>query len=143
MFGRDEGEPEADGNVRQRGGGMRSPGEERRVAAWIGVAVVVEGDLTSSEDMTVAGRVEGDVTVREHMLVVGPKATIRGNVLAQAVAVHGTVVGTITATQRLEIGETARVDGDLRAPRMAVAEGARLNGRVVVASPSLKAGATA
>lgn len=142
MLGRNTAEPEADGDARSSGGVLRSPREERRVAAWIGVAVVVEGNLTSSEDMTVAGQVEGDVTVREHTLVVGPRATIRGNVLAQSVAVHGTVIGAITATQRLEVGETARVDGDLRAPRMTVAEGARLNSRVEVTSPSLKAPAT-
>lgn len=142
MFGRDAGETEPDGNARSRGGGMKSPGEERRVAAWIGVAVVVEGDLTSSEDMTVAGRVEGNVTVREHTLVVGPDATIRGDVLARSVAVHGTVIGTITATQRLEVGETAHVEGDLRAGRIMIAEGARLNSRVAIASSSPGASAT-
>lgn len=142
MFGKDAGEPEADSNARSRGGGMRAPGEERRVAAWIGVAVVVAGDLTSSEDMTVAGRVEGDVTVRDHILVVGPKATIRGDVLAKSVTIHGTVIGTITATHRLEVGETAHVEGDLHAPRLTLAEGARLKSRVVVASRSHKAAAT-
>ena len=67
--------------------------EERRVAAWIGPSIVITGDVTSSENMTVAGRVEGDITVREHALVVAPGGTVRGNIVARGVVVQGEVLG--------------------------------------------------
>lgn len=104
--------------------------EERRVAGWIGESVVIKGNLTSKEDMTIAGQVEGDVTVKEHTLVVAPRSRIRGNIVAHTVAVHGAVVGTITAERKVEVGETGSVDGDIRAPRIVVAEGAALNGHL-------------
>ena len=111
--------------------------EERRVAAWIGASIVIRGDLTSSEDMTIAGRVEGDVTVRENTVVVAPKATIHGDIVARVVAVHGEVTGTITAAHKVEVGETGSVQGDIITPRMVVAEGAVLHGRVgTAASPN-------
>lgn len=110
--------------------------EERRVAAWIGASLVIEGDLTSSEDTTVAGQVRGDVAVREHALIISAGGRIRGNIVARAVVVHGEVVGTITATHRVEVGATGAVDGDITAPRMTVEDGASLRGR-------LKLGATA
>ncbi len=132
MFGRDpENAPgqdpaRSDQTVRGR---LR---DERRVAAWIGALVVIQGNVTSSEDLTIAGRVEGDVSVPEHGVVIASEATIGGDIAARAVAVHGRVVGTITADQRIEIGETAAIEGDITAPRIAVSEGAVLHGRVTV-----------
>jgi cytoskeletal protein CcmA (bactofilin family) len=134
MFGKDARDSGSGGQLRreERVGGP--VGEERRVAAWIGASLVIKGDLTSSEDMTLAGQVDGDVTVREHTLVVAPRARIRGNIVARAVVVHGEVLGAITAERRVEVGETGSVDGDITSPRMAVAEGAVLHGRIEVAT---------
>ena len=61
------------------------PGDERRVAAWIGPSIVINGNVTSSENMTVAGQVEGDITVREHALTVAAGGVVRGNIMARAV----------------------------------------------------------
>src|SRR5690606_2337226 len=85
--------------------------EERRVAAWLGASLVIQGDLSSSEDTTIAGRVEGNVTVRDHNLVIAPGAHVRGDIIARSVEVHGEVIGKITATARVEIGETGSVEG--------------------------------
>jgi cytoskeletal protein CcmA (bactofilin family) len=134
MFNRDA--RDADDSAQARRGETvgRLPREERRVAAWIGASIVITGDLTSSEDMTIAGRVEGDVAVPEHAVVVAPGARIRGNIVARAVVVHGEVLGTITADRRVEVGDTGSVDGDIVAPRMAVAEGASLRGQLRIAA---------
>lgn len=115
-----------------RGGGL----EERRVAAWIGRSIVIRGDLVSSEDLTIAGQVDGDVAARDHVLVVAPEATIRGDVMARSVIIHGEVTGSVNAREKVEVGETGSVDGDIDAPRMTVAEGAVLHGRVKVARAS-------
>lgn len=117
----------------------RLPGripEERRVAAWIGASIVMKGDVTSSENMTVAGQVEGDITVTEHALVIAAGGTVRGNIVARAVVVHGEVLGTITADARVEVTATGSVNGDIIAPRMMLAEGAKLHGRVGIATRS-------
>jgi cytoskeletal protein CcmA (bactofilin family) len=134
MFNKDA--RDADDSVQARRGETvgRLPREERRVAAWIGASIIITGDLTSSEDMTIAGRVEGDVAVPEHAVVVAPGARIRGNIVARAVVVHGEVLGTITADRRVEVGDTGSVDGDIVAPRMAVAEGASLRGQLRIAA---------
>jgi len=107
-------------------------GRERRVAAWIGKSILVKGKLTSSEDLTIAGQVEGDISVPEHSLIIAPQARIRGNIVARFVVVHGSVKGTITAVDRVEIGETGFVEGDIVTRRMAIAEGAILRGKVGV-----------
>jgi cytoskeletal protein CcmA (bactofilin family) len=106
--------------------------EERRVAAWIGASIVIEGDLTSSEDTTIAGEVKGDIAVKQHKLVIAPGATIRGSIVARTVEVQGTVVGTIASDGRVEVGSTGSVEGDITAPRLVLAEGATLHGQVSV-----------
>lgn len=110
-------------------------GEERRIAAWIGEAVEIKGDLTSSEDLTIAGKVEGDVTVRAHAVTIASGARIRGDIIARAVTVQGEVIGTITSEGKIVVGETGRVEGDIRAPRMVVMEGAALRGRIQMSAP--------
>ena len=122
--------PRAD--ERRRGPG----GEERRVAAWIGPSIVITGDVTSSEDMTIAGRVEGDVLVRDNTVVVAAGATIQGSIIARAAVIHGELNGDITADRTVEVGESGSVSGAIVAPRMVVAEGATLHGRLDIAAPS-------
>lgn len=136
MFGSDSNDSDDGGKGRReeliRGQGLK----ERRERAWIGESVVIEGNLTTSEDLTIAGRIEGDVAARDQTVVIAPPARIHGNIAAGRVVVHGTVHGTITAQHRVEVGETGTVHGDTEAPRMAVAEGATLHGRMRVASSS-------
>lgn len=110
--------------------------EERRVAAWIGESIVIEGNLISSEDLTIAGRVEGDVAVRAHTVTIAPQGRINGNIVADSVAVEGQVTGSVKAGRRLEIRETGTVDGDITTARLVLAEGAVLKGRIGVGMPT-------
>jgi cytoskeletal protein CcmA (bactofilin family) len=104
--------------------------DERRVVAWVGKSVVFKGDLTSSEDMTIDGRVEGTIDVRDFSLTIGPDAHIQADIVARIVTVLGAVTGTITAGEKIYIRETGSVEGDVLSPRLAMADGALLRGKV-------------
>jgi cytoskeletal protein CcmA (bactofilin family) len=117
--------------------------EERRVVAWIGQSVVFKGDLISSEDMRIEGRVEGTIEVRDHDLILGPKADIRGDVVAKTVTIRGAVTGSVTAGEKIEVTESAHVNGDLTSPRLAIVEGATVQGRVHTTTKQAEDGATA
>jgi cytoskeletal protein CcmA (bactofilin family) len=106
------------------------PAEERRVVAWVGKSVVFKGTLNSSEDMTIDGHVEGTIEARDHGLTIGPNADIRADIVAKIVTVHGTVVGNIRASAKVDIRETGRIDGDVLAARVVIADGAVIRGRV-------------
>jgi cytoskeletal protein CcmA (bactofilin family) len=106
------------------------PGEERRVVAWVGKSVIFKGDLVSSEDMTIDGRVEGTIEVRDHSLTIGPDADIRADIVAKSVIVLGSVTGSITAHDKVDIRDTGSVQGDILAARLAMSDGAMLRGRV-------------
>jgi cytoskeletal protein CcmA (bactofilin family) len=106
------------------------PLDERRVMAWVGKSVIFIGSLISSEDMTIDGHVEGSIEVLDQALTVGPDADIRADIMARIVTIHGTVTGNIRASAKVDICATARIDGDLVAPSIVIADGAVVCGRL-------------
>jgi cytoskeletal protein CcmA (bactofilin family) len=98
----------------------------------IGKSIVIKGELTGSEDLTVEGSIEGTMELREHVLTIGPHGHIKAAIFAKVVIVEGAVTGTVTASEKVDLRATGSVDGDLVAPRVAIAEGAHLHGRVDV-----------
>ena len=106
------------------------PAEERRVIVWVGKSVIFKGELVSSEDMTIDGRVEGTIDVRDNALTIGPDADIQADITAKTITIHGSVTGSIKASDKVDIRETGTVDGDIVAPKVVMAEGADLHGRI-------------
>src|SRR5712691_10388973 len=106
------------------------PVEERRVVAWVGKSILFRGDLIGLEDMAIDGRVEGTIELREHSLTIGPDAQIQADIVAKVMTVLGVVVGTITASEAVDIRETGSVDGNITSRRLTMADGAVVRGRV-------------
>jgi cytoskeletal protein CcmA (bactofilin family) len=106
------------------------PTEERRVMAWVGKSVKFHGTLTSLEDMTIDGHVEGTIDIQEHSLTIGPDADISADIAATTVTIHGAVTGNVRAKAKIEILATGRVEGNLFTPRLVMADGAIVRGRV-------------
>ena len=104
--------------------------DERRATAWIGQGVVVEGRITSSQDLRIDGRVEGTIEVGDHLLIVGKGAAVKANLVARSILISGTVVGNVTATDRIDLQATGSVEGDINSPRLVMVDGAVVKGRV-------------
>jgi cytoskeletal protein CcmA (bactofilin family) len=96
----------------------------------IGSHLVVNGELSTDEDLTIAGVVEGFVSVRAGTLTVEPTARVQADVRAARVVVRGYVLGGIAASERIELAPSARMDGSLSAPLITIVEGAQFNGAI-------------
>lgn len=96
----------------------------------IGKSVVIKGELSGSEDLTIEGQVDGKIELRQNILTIGPNGRIKAEIFAKAVVVQGEVVGNITATEKVDIRDAGSVDGDLAAPRIAIADGAHFRGSI-------------
>ena len=111
----------------------------------IGKSVVIKGELNGSEDLTIEGHVEGTIQLRDHVLTIGPNGRIKAQVFAKSVIVLGEVHGNVTASDKVDIRDNGSVEGDLIAPRIAIAEGAHFKGTVDMqrktAAPQAKPGA--
>ena len=96
----------------------------------IGRSVVIDGELSGHEDLTVEGKVAGRIELREHILTIGPHGKVNAAVFAKSVIVLGEVVGNIIASERVDIRDNGSVDGDIVSPRVGIAEGAHFRGSV-------------
>ena len=96
----------------------------------IGKSVVIKGELNGSEDLTIEGQVEGTIQLRDHVLTIGANGRIKAQVFAKSVIVLGEVTGNVTASDKVDIRDAGSVDGDIIAPRVAIAEGAHFRGSV-------------
>jgi cytoskeletal protein CcmA (bactofilin family) len=96
----------------------------------IGPAIIITGELSSEENLRLDGRVKGNILLREAELTIGKSAHVEADVRGSRVLVLGTVKGNIAASDRIELGETANVDGSLSANKVVILDGARFSGRV-------------
>ena len=96
----------------------------------IGKSVVFDGELSSDEDLRFDGTLKGHIHIREATLTIGETATVEADIRAKHVVVQGSVDGSISAGERIELTPTAKVNGSLTAERVVIADGARFNGGV-------------
>jgi cytoskeletal protein CcmA (bactofilin family) len=96
----------------------------------IGKSVVIKGELSGSEDLTIEGHVEGRIDLKGNVLTIGPNGKIKAEVFAKSVVVLGEVTGNVTASEKVDIRDNGSVDGDIASPRVAIAEGAHFRGSV-------------
>jgi cytoskeletal protein CcmA (bactofilin family) len=105
---------------------------EGATMANIGKSISIKGEVTGDEDLVVEGRVEGRIELKTGQVTIGPNGDVKAEVAAKQIVVIGRVAGNLHATERVEIRETGRVDGDLVAPRLTIQEGAQVNGAITM-----------
>lgn len=98
----------------------------------IGTSLVITGEVTSKEDMTIHGQVKGQISMVGGTLLVAPTARLEADVNVSTVTVHGKISGSISASERVELTPTATVKGTLTAPAVILREGATFNGKIQV-----------
>lgn len=104
----------------------RTPGSP----ATIGQSVQIDGELTGQEDLIIDGKIEGKITLHGHHLTIGPNGRINAEVHAKSVQVNGEVCGNIHADDKVEISPSGSVNGDITAPRVALADGSSFKGSI-------------
>lgn len=100
---------------------------------FIGPNIVIDGTITGSEAVLIEGTVRGKVDMTGELRV-GTKARVEATVHAKNVTVEGKLTGDISADERVELVASATVDGNIKAPKIVVAEGAKFRGNVDMGS---------
>ena len=92
---------------------------------------VFKGELEFEDTMRIDGRFNGKI-VSKNELIVGESATIEGDILVGRIAISGTVIGKIVASQRVEIHRNGKVYSDIDTPALVIEEGAIFQGNCVM-----------
>ena len=90
----------------------------------------ITGELTASQDVAITGRFDGQLTLPEHHLSIEPTASVKAKIVARVVTISGNLEGTVTASERVEIGPGASVTAHLLTPSLVLQDGGRFTGTV-------------
>ena len=105
-----------------------------RIETLIAAGTRIEGNVFVTGGLHLEGTIIGDVTAdagTKAMLSIAPKGIVEGTVDVPRVIVHGEVRGDINALDKVELGPTARVSGNVSYGVIVMAAGALIQGRLV------------
>jgi cytoskeletal protein CcmA (bactofilin family) len=102
---------------------------EPRPAGVIAPGLFLKGELRGTDDLIIEGHVEGEISLKRH-LTIETTGVVVANVTTQNITIKGEMRGDMTAEDKVEIHDGARVVGNIVAPRIIIAEGARFKGHI-------------
>jgi cytoskeletal protein CcmA (bactofilin family) len=102
--------------------------KEGRLSGFVGHGTTLTGETDFHAMLRVDGHLIGTVSSQTGTLIVGTNGQVDANVMVAAAMINGTVNGDVIATEKLQLGRTARVLGNIQSPRLIVEEGAILEG---------------
>ena len=95
----------------------------------IGAGFVIEGEITSEDNIVVQGTVKGKLTTSQPVFIEN-SATLEADVNADSVEISGQLTGNVSAATRVELKSDAKVIGDVQSPRILIADGALFKGNI-------------
>jgi cytoskeletal protein CcmA (bactofilin family) len=98
--------------------------------------VEIKGSIKFQKELLIDGKVEGDIN-SDGVLTVGENAEIRGEIKTKSITVYGKVHGNITVSERCELKSKCMLQGDLKAARLVIEEGATFIGKSEVTTGAL------
>ena len=107
-----------------------APARSSGSTASIGPSIHIDGDLKGEEDLVVEGRVTGTIQLRSNTLTIGNQGKVEARVYAHTILVEGTVNGDLYASERISVRQSARIEGNIYAPRISLEDGARFRGAI-------------
>lgn len=96
-------------------------------ASTLSTDLHIKGNMKTTGDIQISGTVDGDI--RAHLLTVGEGSTVKGEIVADDIVVHGRVVGRVRGL-KVRLTATARVEGDIIHKTIAIESGAHFEGSV-------------
>lgn len=102
--------------------------KEGRLSGFVGHGTTLTGETEFHAMLRVDGHLIGTVSSESGTLIIGTNGQVDANIMVAAAMINGTVNGDIVASEKLQLGRTARVMGNIHSPRLIVEEGAILEG---------------
>jgi cytoskeletal protein CcmA (bactofilin family) len=98
------------------------------LSGFVGNGTVLTGETSFKSMLRIDGQLTGKINSEAGTLIVGNQGLVEADVQVAIATIHGTVNGDIVATQRLELGRTARVTGNVTTPSLMIEQGAMFEG---------------
>jgi cytoskeletal protein CcmA (bactofilin family) len=106
------------------------------LSGFIGSGTVMTGEANFKAMLRVDGHLSGRITSETGTLIIGSHGQVDANIEVATATIHGTVNGDIIASQRLELGRAAKVNGNIQTPSLMIEQGAIFEGSCKMIQPS-------
>jgi cytoskeletal protein CcmA (bactofilin family) len=98
--------------------------------AVIGPGIVIDGDISGSENLVIEGKVKGRILLASHEVTVGQSGEVNADISAKVIRVSGKIKGDLSGKEKVIISSTGNVHGNIVAPRMLLEDGAVFKGSI-------------
>ena len=102
--------------------------KEGRLSGFVGHGTTLTGETVFQAMLRVDGHLIGSISSESGTLIVGTNGQVDANVSVATATINGTVNGDVSASEKIQLGRTAKVIGNISAPRLTIEEGALLEG---------------
>ena len=109
-----------------------SAGTNTRTPSYLGVGLVIKGEIIGDEDLKIDGKIEGPISLGNHRLTAGVTADMAGDIVAREIMVYGNVKGKLSGHDRIELKKNSSVLGSLTTPRIIIEDGAYFKGCIEI-----------
>ena len=97
----------------------------------LSTGIEIIGSIRFSNDMIIDGTIEGEISSNKGKVTIGENAKVKGDITAGEVKVFGNVEGKITS-ERCELKDKSKINGDIKSKVFSMEEGAQLTGRTEI-----------
>ncbi len=114
-----------DGNI-----GTAPPSVTVSEKTMIGENISIKGSIHGKGDLVIQGTIKGNIDLDKHHLTVGANGNVEAEINAANVTISGRLTGNINAQGRVAITKTAMFNGEIKAKRISVEDGAFLKATI-------------
>ena len=108
----------------------RAPLARSTGSATIGPSILVRGEVSGNEDLLIQGELDGSVALDNNSVTVGGGGRVKANITGRIITIEGNVEGNLKAKEQIILRGSATVQGDIKAPRVLLEDGASFRGLV-------------
>jgi cytoskeletal protein CcmA (bactofilin family) len=95
----------------------------------LGPTLEIEGEIEGDEDLVIQGKIQGKIVSKKD-LTVDNSGKVEATITTKNLAVSGMLVGNVVASERVEVRKEGKMIGDIKAPRVIIADGAKFKGNI-------------
>lgn len=95
----------------------------------IGKGITVDGEISGDQPIVIEGTVKGRIALQA-LVTIAQEGVVQADIETTNVEINGTMTGNVVASERVEITASGKVVGDLKAPRILIADGAGFKGHI-------------
>ena len=135
LFGKKNEESKEEPKEEQKPIAPAKTSDARKDTAYLGKSLKITGNVSGVGNLIILGAFQGEFDLKGQ-LKIAQGSHIKGNVKATNISVNGNVEGTITASEKIHLDNTARIKGRITTPKISVLDGALVDGEIEMSRQS-------